>query len=127
MKPKRPTHLNLFLIKFSIAAKASGMHRLSGLLLLFFIPTLLWMLQMSFASPQDFSHLQEILSGIVIKFVLWVFLAGLIYHIFAGIRHLLLDAGIGESDKVARFSGAFVIALSFLFIMLTGGWLWQMV
>lgn len=124
MKSKRPVHLNFFLIKFPLSAITSIMHRLSGLLLLFLIPTILWMWQMSFASSQGFSHLQEILSDDVVKFILWIFLSGFVYHLFAGIRHLLLDVGIGESRKAGRLSGASVIAISFFFIILIGIWLW---
>ena len=44
------------------------------------------------------------------RVVLGLALAAFWYHLFAGIRHLAWDAGFGFEKKVARASGALVVA-----------------
>lgn len=46
------------------------------------------------------------------------------YHLLAGIRHLLMDIGIGEGLKSARFTGGVTIALTLIVAIFIGGWLW---
>jgi succinate dehydrogenase / fumarate reductase cytochrome b subunit len=53
-----------------------------------------------------------------------VFLLALFYHLFAGIRHLLMDAGIAEELKSARFSAGLVIVLAFVLTGLMGIYIW---
>lgn len=56
--------------------------------------------------------------------MLLAFLFALFYHLFAGIRHLLMDAGIGEELKSARFSAGLVIVLAILLTGWMGIYLW---
>lgn len=123
MNRQRPVHLNLFTIKFPIPAIVSILHRLSGLLLFFLIPFLLWMLQQSLASHDTFLALKNSFSYLLVKGVIGLLLMGLIYHFFAGIRHLLMDMGIGESLKAGRLSAKLVFVVSGLVMVLVGFWL----
>lgn len=124
VKKQRPVNLNLFTIKFPIPAIASILHRISGIILFLLIPLLLWMLQASLASEKQFLELKNSLDSFGFKFILWVFLAALFYHLFAGIRHLLMDTGVGESLQAARFSAWCVMVLTVMVVILTGIWLW---
>jgi succinate dehydrogenase / fumarate reductase cytochrome b subunit len=54
----------------------------------------------------------------------WLIWISLWYHLIAGIRHLLMDIGIGESLKQARISGSITIIFTILLAILTGIWLW---
>lgn len=57
------------------------------------------------------------------KIIIWFLLStALIYHLFAGIRHLIMDAGFGEEKHIARITAylVFVTALlSSVFIRFT--------
>jgi succinate dehydrogenase / fumarate reductase, cytochrome b subunit len=124
MNKKRPVNLDLRTIRFPITAIASILHRISGFILFFFIPVLLWMLQQSLHSAQGFSQLQHCLDNIFLKLILFGFLMALVYHLFAGIRHLFMDVGIGESLRGGCIAAKVVFAVTLIAIVLLGVWLW---
>ena len=124
MKKQRPKNLNLFTIRFPIPAIASILHRISGLVVFLFIPFILWGLYSSLASQQSFDHLHEIFTTPWIKFVVWCVLSAFLYHFVAGIRHLLMDIGIGEELKSGKLSAIVTILIAAVLIILTGVWLW---
>lgn len=111
---KLPRFLNLFAIRFPIGAIASIGHRLSGvclLLVLLFVPgmfaeslhseagynAVLAMWHSPWAAPLEF-------------LILWAFSL----HVSAGLRHLLMDVGVGSELGTARASARVVLVLSFL-------------
>src|SRR5262245_52853916 len=96
---QRPKNLNLFTIRQPIPAIVSILHRISGAILFFVIPLLLWGLSLSLSSKHNFEHLRQLLSSPWAKFIIWCFLAAFIYHFIAGIRHLFMDMGWGEELK----------------------------
>lgn len=124
MNKQRPVNLDLFTIKFPITAITSILHRISGVLLFLLIPLFLWMLSASLGDSVRFAALQDLLSCFVSKLLLLSFLAALFYHLLAGIRHLLMDAGWGEELVQARASARGLIVLTVIFVLLAGIWLW---
>jgi len=124
VKHKRPINLNLFTLKFPIAAIVSILHRLSGLLLFLLIPFLLLGLSSSLASQQDFDVLYFRLTTPFAKCIIWFLLSAFIYHFVAGIRHLMMDAGIGEELKSGRLGAKLVLVISVILTLLVGIWLW---
>ncbi len=122
MRKKRPVNLNLMTIKFPVAAISSILHRASGLLLFLLIPVGLWGFGLSF-TPDGFVLLQHASTCIVIRLIEWFMLAGLIYHVIAGIRHLLMDAGWFEHRESGPKAAWGVIIISGLLILAVGGWL----
>ncbi|SRR5579883_135985 len=124
MKHTRPKNLNLFTIHFPIPAIVSILHRISGFVLFLIIPLLLWMLNASLSSMESFDALQAYLAEPFIKFILWGSLSAFIFHLVAGVRHLLMDGGVGESLKGSRIGSWSTIAISLILIILTGIWLW---
>jgi succinate dehydrogenase / fumarate reductase cytochrome b subunit len=124
VQKKRPVNLNLFTIQFPLPAITSILHRISGFALFLFIPFLLWMLHASLASPEQFTNLHELLTSIPAKLGLILLFAGLFYHLFAGIRHLFMDAQIGETLKGANRGAVLVLILSTVFTVMAGYWLW---
>ncbi len=72
----------------------------------------------------SFEQLQTMLTRPFHKLLLWVFSAALIYHVLAGIRHLLMDMGVGEQVNVGRQSANIVIVLSIILTILLGLWIW---
>lgn len=124
MKKQRPVNLNLFTIRFPIPAIASILHRISGVLLFFLIPLLLLTLQYSLISEVNFEKLQMCFANLSMKFFIWVVLGILGYHVFAGIRHLIMDLGIGESLRAGRASAVIVFIATFSLVIILGIWLW---
>ena len=100
------------------------MHRLSGIALFLGTAVLLYLLQLSLESEAGFHQVLEILDGTFAKLVLWVLLAALAYHFVAGIKHLLLDFGLGESKTGAKTGASITLALSFILIAILGVWIW---
>ena len=124
MKKQRPKILNLFTIRFPIPAIASILHRISGFILFLAIPFILWGLHLSLDSQQGFDDLHQAFMTPWVKFVIWALLSAFIYHFIAGIRHLLMDMGIGEELKSGKLSAIFTIVIAAILIILTGIWLW---
>ena len=58
------------------------------------------------------------------KFVAWGLLSALLYHLVAGIRHLIMDMGIGETLEGGALGSQIVIAVSAVVIVLAGVWIW---
>lgn len=124
MIKQRPKNLNLLTIRLPIPAIVSILHRISGFILFLLIPLMLWALDLSLSSPDDFDNLHLFLSSPLMKFFLWSFLAAFIYHFFAGIRHLLMDIHVGDELKSGRFSAKLTMVISVVFIILAGVWIW---
>lgn len=124
MNNKRPKNLNLLTIRFPIPAIVSILHRASGVFLFLLFPILLWMFSLSLSSEQSFTHLQGLLTSPIAKFMVWLVLAPLCYHLVAGIRHLLMDLHIGEELKSGRRGAKLTILVSIILVVLLGVWLW---
>lgn len=120
----RPVNLDLTTIKQPVPAIASIIHRITGILIFLGLPILLWMLDRSLASPESFADLQATLSLPLVSFIIWGLLAVLIYHLVAGVRHLLMDMDIGETLEGGRRGAKIVFVVSIVLILLAGGWIW---
>ncbi len=124
MANKRPLNLNLLTLRFPITAIASILHRVSGFILFLLIPLFLGLLSVSLKSPEGFFVVHSCLTHSLTKFIILAFLLALFYHLLAGIRHLVMDAGVGENLTQARFSAGLVIALAAVLTVLMGIYLW---
>lgn len=122
MKQKRPVNLDLLTIRQPLAAIASITHRISGLIVFFGIAGLLYLLDLSLTSAEGFDSLRAL--GPFAKFVLWGVLSALAYHTVAGVRHLFLDFGIGESKEGGPRTAAAAFAVSAVLSLLLGVWIW---
>lgn len=85
---------------------------------------LLYGLDKSLASEQGFAEVKECLASPLAKFVVWGLLSGLMYHLTAGIRHLIMDLGIGETLEGGKLGAKIVFIVSAILIVLTGVWIW---
>ncbi|MHB1947322.1 MAG: succinate dehydrogenase, cytochrome b556 subunit [Gammaproteobacteria bacterium] len=124
MKHKRPVNLNLLTIRFPIPAIVSILHRITGVILFLMLPFMLWGLSLSLASQDDFDAVQRYLDTPFLKFIVWGTIAAFIFHLVAGLRHLLMDLGIGEELKSGRLSAKLTLIISVVLIVLAGIWLW---
>lgn len=124
MNKKRPVNLDLSTLKFPPMAIASILHRISGVVLFLLLPIMLYLLSMSLRSESTFYELQAMLGLSQYKLVIWAFGAALVYHLFAGIRHMIMDLGFGEQLESARRSAILVIALGVISTLFLGIWIW---
>lgn len=124
MNDNRPVNLDLKTVKFPITAIVSITHRISGVVLLVGILVLLWMLDMSLSSEQSFNSLKTVLQAPLSKFILWAVLAALAYHLVAGVRHLVMDMGVGETLEGGKRGATIVVVVAVILIILAGLWVW---
>lgn len=124
MNKRRPVNLDLTSMKFPPMAIASILHRISGVVIFLFLPFLLYHLDQSLTSEATFLSSVIFLNLGYGKFLLWACLSAVVYHLFAGIRHLLMDFGIGETLQGARQSAIATILISVVVSILIGLWLW---
>ena len=66
----------------------------------------------------------ECLDSVIAKLIVWGVLAALIYHSLAGIKHLIMDFGIGETMEGGVTGARIVIVLSIVLVLLAGVWIW---
>jgi succinate dehydrogenase / fumarate reductase cytochrome b subunit len=121
---KRPVNLDLGSMTFPPMAIVSILHRISGIVLFLLLPMMLYFLSLSLRSVQSFDLLQTMLTCPTYKMMLWVFTSAFIYHVIAGIRHLLMDIGVGEQLSASRQSARMVIVLAVIETILLGLWIW---
>ncbi len=124
VKDNRPINLDFTTLRLPLPAITSILHRISGVFIFAGIAVLLWLLAESLASEQGFINVQQWLDTFWVKLLVWSVLAGLLYHLIAGIRHLLMDMDIGETLEGGRMGAKLVVIFSVLAIVLAGVWLW---
>ena len=111
-------------MRLPITAWTSIAHRASGVFLFAGIAVLIWALDASLASPESFAELQDCLASPLAKLVIWAVVAGLIYHSVAGVKHLIMDLGVGETMEGGTRGAQIVLAVSIVLILLAGVWIW---
>jgi len=124
VKDKRPVNLDISTISLPLAAYTSILHRISGIIVFVGIAILLWMFDMSLASEDGFNQLKELGDAFIFKLVLWGILSALAYHMVAGVKHLLMDSGIGETKEAAPLGATITIVVSLVLIIALGVWIW---
>ena len=121
---QRPVNLDLRTIKLPITAYTSILHRVSGVILFLGIVIVLFALDKSLASEEGFAEVKACLASPLAKLIIWGLLSALLYHLVAGVRHLIMDLGVGESLEGGKLGSKIVIAVSAVVIVLAGVWIW---
>ncbi|HMW49414.1 MAG TPA: succinate dehydrogenase, cytochrome b556 subunit, partial [Cellvibrionaceae bacterium] len=85
---------------------------------------LLWLLDATLSSEAGFAAVQKCLSSPGAKIVIWGIFSALAYHLVAGIRHLIMDMGVGESLEGGRLGAKLVLVIAAVLIVGLGVWLW---
>ncbi|MEN0036169.1 MAG: succinate dehydrogenase, cytochrome b556 subunit [Cellvibrio sp.] len=124
MNKKRPVNLHISFAALPITAYVSILHRASGVFLFAGVAFLLWMLDTSLDSQEGFNSIQDIAVSPICQIVLWVVLAALAYHTTMGIRHIIMDFGIGESLKGGKTGAKLALVIAIILIVLAGVWVW---
>lgn len=121
---KRPVNLDIGTISLPITAYVSILHRASGVFLVAGVAVLLWLLDDSLASEESFASVKAIANSFFCKLIVWAVAAGLIYHTVAGVKHLIMDLGYGETMEGGIKGAKAVFAVSVVLILLVGAWIW---
>lgn len=105
-------------------AIASVLHRISGVVLFILLPVIIFLLGQSVHSEEAFNQLKISLNEPCYKVIIWAFSTALIYHVLAGIRHMIMDLGFGEELCAGRRSSIAVIVLAVILTIVLGIWIW---
>lgn len=109
---QRPKYLNLAEIRLPLAGFASILHRVSGAGLFLMLPFLIWLLDLSLGTPEQFETFKAVtgnpLALLILSGLVWAFL----HHFCMGIRILLIDIQVGVEKQAAAASAKAVMAVS---------------
>ncbi|HRN75114.1 succinate dehydrogenase, cytochrome b556 subunit [Ottowia sp.] len=113
--------------RWPLAALVSGMHRISGLLMVLLLPFIIWLFDKSVSSEISFGEFSAafttgawIFPAWFIKLVVLALIWAYLLHLFAGVRHLFLDVSHRTTKAFGRQSAASVIVLSALLTVILG-------
>ena len=124
MSKKRPVNLDIGTIHLPVTAYVSILHRVSGVVLFGVVGLFLWILDSSLSSEESFNSIKVFMSTLTVQIIIWLSLAALIYHLVAGLRHLVMDYGYGETLSGGILGAKLVLVLSVILMLMAGFWLW---
>jgi succinate dehydrogenase / fumarate reductase cytochrome b subunit len=122
-KKERPEFRNIHVTELSnyrmpLASIVSILHRISGVLMFVLLPFVLYLLQNSLRSEISFAYYEGFVTYPLVKLIILALSWGLLHHLIAGIRHLVMDMHIGLDKDSARRSSAAVLIISLVLTLL---------
>jgi succinate dehydrogenase / fumarate reductase cytochrome b subunit len=124
VKKQRPVNLDLTTIEMPMTAKASILHRITGVAFFFALIFVIVVWAISLQSPESFAFAKSLMSGVIGKVIVIGSLAALSYHIIGGLRHLVMDMGYWEELESGNLSAKVAIAIWLVTVVLAGVWIW---
>lgn len=106
---KRPVFLALRHIHLPLAGIVSIAHRITGVLLFLMLPVLIFLLQHSLESAKGYAQVQQWLQSWPWRLLFVLLGWSFAHHLFAGLRHMLIDLDIGVKQPLARLGARLVI------------------
>ncbi len=110
--------------RLPLAGVVSILHRVSGMLMFFLLPFIVWMFDASVTSEVSYDGFTSafvagigVVPGFVIKLVALALIWAYLHHAVAGLRHLWMDAThavtkeFGHSSAVATFGISIVLTV----------------
>lgn len=86
---------------------------------------MLYAFDLSLESPEGFARVSSLFeTNFIAQFITWGLLTALIYHIAAGVKHLVMDFGFCEELDTAMLAAKAVIAVTIIGTILAGVWVW---
>lgn len=98
--------------RLPLAAYASILHRVSGVIMVALLPFVLYLLDKSLTSEISFEYFKGFVSHWFVKLLILALVWAYLHHVGAGIRHLLMDFHIGLDKDSGRKSAVAVFAIS---------------
>jgi succinate dehydrogenase / fumarate reductase cytochrome b subunit len=113
--------------RYPVAAIVSILHRISGMLLFFLLPFIVWLLDTSVSTEISFERFRSAFAAgigffpawfinLVVLALIWAYL----FHFMAGVRHLWMDVAHSVSKEQGRKSSWITIGLSSALTVLLG-------
>ncbi|MFC5498827.1 succinate dehydrogenase, cytochrome b556 subunit [Caenimonas terrae] len=114
--------------RMPLAALVSILHRVSGVLMFFLLPFIIWMFDKSISSEISYAKFTSafgqglgIFPGWFIKLVVLVLIWAYLHHFFAGLRHLWMDTSHAAVTKdTGRRTAAFTLVASLSLTVVLG-------
>ncbi|MBL8486938.1 MAG: succinate dehydrogenase, cytochrome b556 subunit [Rhodocyclaceae bacterium] len=120
MTKQRPKFLNLAEIRLPLAGFASILHRVSGAGLFLMLPLLIWLLELSLGTPENFAQFKAVAGHPLVKLILLGLLWAFLHHFCMGIRILLIDVHVGVEKEQAAASAKAVMVVSLALTLVLG-------
>ena len=124
VKDKRPVNLDIGTISMPITAYTSILHRVSGVALFVGVGILMWLLSVSLSGADGFASVKTIFDSFFCKLIIWAVLIALIYHCAAGVKHLIMDLGVGETMEGGIRGARLVWTVTIILSVLVGAAIW---
>ena len=106
----RPLSPHLQVYRPQLTSVLSVLHRATGIVIAIgAIGIAVWIWSLS-AGQGNFDYVNDLLSSVFGKIILFIWTACTAYHLCNGVRHLVWDAGYGFELSRAYFSGKLVLA-----------------
>lgn len=119
LSPHLQVYRPMYTMVLSMAHRLSGVFQSVGLLLLAG-----WLLAAA-SGAQAYATAARFFAHPLVRVLLAAWIVAFWYHLFAGLRHLVWDAGYGFDKQVARRSGEFVVLLTALASVFTLALAWR--
>ena len=119
---KRPVNINLLKIKLPLNALLSITHRVSGIIIFFLVlPVSVYALMELSHSQSSYNSITQLFdTNIVFKSFILMLILVFKYHIFTGVRHMLMDFHlISESLASSQRSSVITLILFLIDALLT--------
>jgi succinate dehydrogenase / fumarate reductase, cytochrome b subunit len=126
----RPVYRNIHIgqilsYRLPPAGIVSILHRVSGALMFFLLPFVVWLFDTSLSSEISYERFTSAfgagigpLPGVLIKLVVLALIWAYLHHFIAGVRHLWMDAthsvspSFGRSSAVATLAGSALLTVA---------------
>ena len=124
MNKNRPVNLDLSKFSFPLPALTSIVHRITGVALFVGVAVLMYALDLSLSGEEGFKAVQDAFDHALVKLIIWGIVSALLYHLVAGVKHLVMDMGVGETLEGGVQGARITILVSVILIVLAGVWIW---
>jgi len=116
MTHKRPININLFKIQLPLSALLSITHRISGMLIFFLVlPVSAIALSLVYENQDSYNNfINFYMTNLPTKLVFISLVLIFQYHVFTGVRHMLMDFHFLEETLSTSFRSAVFTLLLFL-------------
>jgi len=123
---QRPVYRNIHVTQIAkyrlpAAGIVSILHRISGALLFFLLPFLVWLFDVSVTSEISYGRFTSaftsgigFLPGLLVKLVVLALIWAYLHHFIAGVRHLWMDMTHSVGKEFGNQSAIVTLALSLL-------------
>ena len=122
---KRPEFRNINALtdlpsyRLPAAGIVSILHRISGVLMFFLLPFVIWLFDTSVSSEISFAKFSAAYSvgigfvpAVLVKLVTLALIWAYLHHLIAGVRHVYMDATHSVTKEFGKSSAAVVLVLS---------------